>query len=100
MQQQLTTLKLLQKSQCVLLEFANGEEFEIPIITLRAHAPAAGEGLTEQQAEALTAALNIHRIEPVGNYAVKFHFTDGHNTSLYTWDYLYQLGQQQSEIKD
>ena len=39
--------------------------------------------------------VNIRDIEPVGNYAVKLHFDDGHNTGLYSWDYLYELGTQQ-----
>lgn len=94
MEKQVQTLKLLQKSRCLEVAYADGTTFNLPCAYLRTHSPAS-EGKLEPSAQAILEkqALNIERIEAVGNYAVKFHFTDGHNTSIYSWDYLYELGQ-------
>lgn len=94
MKKQVTSLKLLQKSKCLQIQFASGEFYELPCLYLRLYSPAAEDKISEDKvAELIDKDINITQIDPVGNYAVKFYFTDGHQSSIYSWDYLQQLGE-------
>lgn len=90
-----TELTLKKASRCLEVAFADGAEFRLPAEYLRVHSPSAevtghspGEGLLVTGKE----RVGIERIEPVGRYAVKLVFDDGHDTGLYTWQKLYELG--------
>lgn len=85
-------IKLLQKTKVVEVQFDNGEKFVLPCEYLRVFSPSAdAKGkLIPRKKE-----VNIINIEPVGHYAVKFLFDDGHHTGLYTWETLYDLATHQ-----
>lgn len=95
-----TLINLQQKSRLLVLEYDDGMRFELPCEYLRVYSPSADvKGHSPDQAVLQTGKeqINIDAIEPVGHYAVKLIFDDGHNTGLYTWEYLYELGQTQTE---
>ncbi len=88
-------VKLQKRSRRVQISFSDGQRFELAAEYLRVFSPSAevqghggGEGLLVAGKE----AVNIEKIEPVGRYAVRLVFDDGHNTGLYTWPILYDLG--------
>ena len=90
-----TEIKLLKRSRALQIGFSDGESFSLPAEYLRVFSPSAevqghggGEGVLVTGKE----AVNIDRIEPVGRYAVRLLFDDGHDTGLYTWPILYDLG--------
>lgn len=88
-------INLHQKSRMLVLEYDNGEKFELSCEYLRVHSPSAdvkGHGPGQEVLQTGKEKVNIKEIEPVGNYAVKLVFDDGHNTGLYSWSYLYELG--------
>ena len=89
-----TSLHLHQRSRVLDLHFSDGRRFSLPCEYLRVYSPSAecrGHGSDSPPPEH-KAGVNISRIEEVGHYAVRLHFDDGHNTGLYSWQYLYQLG--------
>lgn len=91
----LTEIKLLQKSRVVQIQFDNGEKYELPCEYLRVFSPSAevqGHGLAEPMLVAGKKHVNITSIEPVGQYAVKLIFDDGHKSGLYSFETLYKLG--------
>ena len=92
-----TDILLHQRSRVLELAFDDGARFNLSCEYLRVHSPSAevrghgpGQGVLQTGKE----TVNITGIEPVGNYAVKLVFDDGHDSGLYTWDYLYKLGHQ------
>jgi len=90
-----TDIRLHQQSRKLEIAFATGEVFELTCEFLRVHSPSAEvRGHSPEQATLQLGKqdVNIKAIEPIGNYAVKLVFDDGHETGLYTWDYLYELG--------
>ena len=75
--------------------------YELSAEFLRVHSPSAevrGHGQSTPKLEFGKADIGILNIEPSGHYAIKIHFEDGHDTGLYTWDYLYELCQQQDSL--
>jgi len=81
--------------------FDDGSSFSLPAEFLRVESPSAdvqGHGANQKKIVAGRAHVGIIEIEPVGNYAVRLHFDDLHNTGLYSWRYLYELGQRQDEL--
>ena len=89
-----TELCLHTQSRELLIQFDDGVQAKLPCEYLRVYSPSAEvRGHSPQQAvlQVGKEQVNIERIEPVGNYAVRLVFSDGHNTGLYTWEYLYQL---------
>lgn len=89
------SINLHQKSRVLELEFDDGEKFELSCEYLRVHSPSAevkGHGPGQEVLQTDKENVNISEIEPVGNYAIKLIFDDGHNTGLYSWSYLYELG--------
>lgn len=77
------------------IAFADGKSFKLPCEFLRVLSPSAevrGHGAGQEVLQTGKRDVNIVAVEPVGNYAVKLVFSDGHDTGLYSWDYLYTLG--------
>ncbi len=96
-----TDIKLHQQSRILEISFEDGQVFELSCEYLRVHSPSAEvRGHSPEQAvlQVGKEKVNIREIEPMGNYAVKLVFDDGHNTGLYTWDYLYELGANRDEF--
>ncbi len=88
-------IKLHQKSRRLEISYANGERFELSAELLRVYSPSAevrGHGPGQGVLQVGKEAVNIAAVEPVGSYAIKLVFDDGHDTGLYAWDYLYELG--------
>jgi DUF971 family protein len=94
-------IKLHQASRILEVTFADGEVFRLPCEFLRVYSPSAEvreHGPGQEVLQAGKKDVGIDAIEPVGTYAVKLVFSDGHDTGLYTWDYLYQLGRDQDRL--
>ena len=90
-----TNIKSRTKSRVLEVSFDDGSVFELPYEYLRVYSPSAevrGHGPGQEQLQVGKHEVGITRIEPVGNYAVRLVFDDGHDTGLYTWAYLYELG--------
>lgn len=90
-----TALKLKRASRILEATFSDGSTFELPAEYLRVYSPSAevkGHGPGEGVLVTGKRNVNIDSIEPVGRYAVKLVFDDGHDTGLYTWEKLYELG--------
>lgn len=93
-----TEIKLHQKSRLMEVAFTDGSRFELPYELLRVYSPSAevrGHGPGQEVLQVGKRDVEIKDIEPVGAYAVKLVFSDGHDTGLYSWDYLYELGETQ-----
>lgn len=87
-------IKLLQKTRVLEIQFNNGEKFILPCEYLRVFSPSAevkGHGQSEGKLVSGKKEVNIINIEPIGHYAVKLGFDDGHNTGIYSWETLYDL---------
>lgn len=84
-------LNLHQKSRILVIEFDDGQRFELPCEYLRVFSKAA-EVRTMDKPVIGKETVNITAIEPQGNYAIRLLFDDGHDTGIYSWDSLYQLG--------
>lgn len=96
-----TEIKLHQKSRFLELAFASGGRFELSCEFLRVFTPSAearGHGPGQETLQVGKRDVNIERIEPVGNYALKLVFSDGHDSGLYSWDMLYNLGVHHDEL--
>jgi DUF971 family protein len=95
-----TDIKLHQQSRKLEVSFEDGQCFTLSCEFLRVYSPSADvRGHSPEQAvlQLGKEQVNIKDIEAVGNYAVKLVFDDGHDTGLYTWDYLYELGSRHTE---
>lgn len=96
-----TDIKLHKASKTLTLKYASGEEYTLPAEFLRVHSPSAevqGHGKPILQFGKLNVGLS--KLEPAGNYALKLTFDDGHDSGLFTWEYLYELGKRQNELLD
>jgi DUF971 family protein len=90
-----TEIKLHQKSRELEIAFADGKTFRLPCEFLRVYSPSAevrGHGPGQETLQTGKRDVEITAIEPVGNYAVVLRFSDEHDTGIYSWDYLYDLG--------
>ncbi|AZR82786.1 gamma-butyrobetaine hydroxylase-like domain-containing protein [Thiomicrospira sp. S5] len=90
-----TDIKLQQKSRQLVVTFDTGEVFELPCEYLRVYSQSAevtGHAPGQEVLQVGKRNVNIEGITPVGNYGVKLHFDDGHDTGIYTWERLYELG--------
>ena len=88
-------------TRSLVIAYDNGVTFTYPAELLRVESPSAevkGHGADEKRIVAGRSHVGIMKIEPVGNYAVRLHFDDLHDTGLYSWRYLYDLGDRQDEI--
>jgi DUF971 family protein len=90
-----SNIKLHQKSRLLELEFEDGTSFQLPCEYLRVYSPSAevsGHGPGQEVLQLHKEDVNIDAIEPQGNYAIKLVFDDRHDSGIYTWEYLYDLG--------
>jgi len=95
-----TELRLRRASRVLEVSFSDGSRFELPFEYLRVHSPSAevkGHGPGQEVLVLGKERVGITAIEPVGQYAVKLVFDDGHDTGLYTWKYLHELGRERAE---
>ena len=93
-----TEIKLHQQSRILEVAFNDGSRFEMPCEYLRVFSPSAevrGHGPGQEVLQVGKKNVEIKAIEPVGQYAVVLMFSDGHDSGIYSWDYLYDLGRKQ-----
>ena len=93
-----TEIKLHQVSKVLEVTFEDGRQFSLPCEYLRVFSPSAevrGHGPGQEVLQWGKRDVGIAAVEPVGVYAVKLAFTDGHDTGIFSWDYLYELGVKQ-----
>ena len=96
-----TEIKLHQKSRVLEITFADKKTFRLPCEFLRVFSPSAevrGHGPGQELLQVGKKDVGITQIEPVGTYAVQLHFSDGHNTGIYSWELLYDYGIKQNEM--
>ena len=88
-------------SQVLEIAFTDGKSFRIPFELMRVYSPSAevqGHGPGQETLQTGKRNVGIVALEPVGNYAVQPTFSDGHQSGIYTWDYLHFLGSQQQQL--
>ena len=98
-----TPQSLVVHSQSKVLEvsFSDGSEFRIPFELMRIYSPSAevqGHGPGQEVLQTGKRNVDLAALEPVGNYAVQPTFSDGHDSGIFSWDYLYFLGSQQDKL--
>ncbi len=96
-----TEIKLHQASRVLEIAFADGRAFRFPYEFLRVHSPSAevrGHGPGQEVLQVGKRDVAIKEVEAVGRYAIRPTFSDGHDTGIYSWEYLYELGLQQDEL--
>ena len=101
MSAQPTEIKLHQQSRMLEIAFDDGSTFQLPCELLRVYSPSAevaGHGPGQEVLQVGKKDVGITELVPVGSYAVQINFDDGHDTGLYTWEYLYKLGKNQSAL--
>ena len=89
------------QSKVLEISFSDGAEFRIPFELMRVYSPSAevqGHGPGQEVLQSGKREVDLTGLEPVGNYAVQPAFSDGHNSGIFTWDYLYFLGSQQDKL--
>ena len=99
-QNQATEIKLRTRSRVLEVAFEDGARFLLPFEYLRVHSPSAevkGHGPGQEVLVMGKQNVGIRAVEPVGQYAVKLVFDDGHDSGLYSWKYLRELGEKQAE---
>ena len=92
-----TALTLRTRSRVLAVTFSDGAQFDLPFEYLRVYSPSAevrGHGPGQETLQIGKHNVLVKKVEPVGNYAVRLVFDDGHDTGLYTWNYLYELGRE------
>ena len=95
------SITLHGQSRVLEIGFADGALFRIPFELMRVYSPSAevqGHGPGQEVLQTGKREIDIVELEPVGNYAVKPTFSDGHDSGIFSWDYLYFLGSQQGEL--
>jgi DUF971 family protein len=96
-----TSIIVHQESRVLEVEFDDGRAFRIPFELMRVYSPSAdvqGHGPGQEVLQTGKREVDLTALEPVGNYAVQPTFSDGHDTGLFSWDYLYFLGSQQDDL--
>ena len=96
-----TAVTVHQQSRVLQIGFADGSDFRIPFELMRVYSPSAevqGHGPGQEVLQTGKREVAVVTLEAVGNYAVLPMFSDGHNTGIYSWDYLYFLGSQQAQL--
>jgi DUF971 family protein len=89
------------QSKVLEISFSDGAAFRIPFELMRVYSPSAevqGHGPGQEVLQSGKRAVGLSGLEPVGNYAVQPSFTDGHDTGIFSWEYLYFLGSQQDRL--
>ena len=96
-----TDIRLHQKSRVMEIAFDDGQQFELSYEYLRVYSPSAevrGHGPGQEVLQVGKQNIGISELEPVGRYAVRPTFTDGHNSGIYSWDYLRMLGERREQL--
>ena len=96
-----TSITVHQQSRVLEVGFADGEQFRIPFELMRVYSPSAevqGHGPGQEVLQTGKREVVLTALEPIGNYAVQPSFSDGHDTGIFSWDYLYFLGSQQGDL--
>jgi len=96
-----TDIVLHSQSKVMEIAFSDGLSFRIPFELLRVYSPSAevqGHGPGQEVLQTGKREVAIVALEPVGHYAVQPQFSDGHNSGIFSWDYLYSLGQREAEL--
>ena len=96
-----TALTVHSQSRILEIAFSDGAQFRIPFELMRIYSPSAevqGHGPGQEILQTGKREVNMVELEPIGNYAVKPVFSDGHESGLFTWDYLYHLGADESQL--
>jgi DUF971 family protein len=89
------------QSHVLEISFSDGASFRIPFELMRVYSPSAevqGHGEGQEVLQTGKRTVTLQTLEPVGNYAVQPTFSDGHNTGIFSWDYLYHLGAQEAAL--
>lgn len=90
-----------QASRCLEIAFVDGKTFRIPFELMRVYSPSAevqGHGLGQEVLQSGKRLVGLMGLEPVGNYAVQPAFSDGHDSGIFSWEYLYFLGSQEADL--
>ena len=96
-----TEIKLHQQSRVMEVAFADGKTFKLSYEFLRVNSPSAevrGHGPGQEVLQTGKRGVEIRSLEPVGSYAVQPAFSDGHSTGIYSWEYLYFLGENHERL--
>jgi DUF971 family protein len=96
-----TDITVHQQSKLLEISFSSGENFKLPFELMRVYSPSAevqGHGPGQETLQTGKRDVALLELESVGNYAVKPVFSDGHDSGLFSWDYLYFLGSQQEQL--
>jgi DUF971 family protein len=96
-----TAITVHKQSRVLEIAFDDESEFALPFELLRVYSPSAevrGHGPGQETLQTGKRTVELTALEPVGNYAVQPHFSDGHDTGIYSWDYLHWLGTNQAEL--
>jgi DUF971 family protein len=96
-----TEIKLRKQSRVLEVGFDDGRLFSFPFEFLRVYSPSAevkGHGPGQETLQTGKRDVQITALEPVGHYAIQPVFSDGHNSGIYSWDYLYRLGLEQDKL--
>jgi DUF971 family protein len=93
-----TAITVHQQSRVLEVGFDDGSTFRIPFELMRVYSPSAevqGHGPGQEVLQTGKREVVLNGLEPIGNYAVQPSFSDGHDTGIYSWDYLHELGREQ-----
>ena len=96
-----TALTVHSQSRILEVAFSDGAAFKIPFELMRVYSPSAevqGHGPGQEVLQTGKREVGVVELEPIGNYAVKPVFSDGHDTGIFSWDYLYYLGADQDQL--
>ena len=94
-------IRLSKSKDSLFVRFDNGYKTTLSAELLRVESPSAevqGHGVGQKSTPAGKAKVTITALEPVGNYAIRINFSDGHDTGLFSWDILYDYGQRQQQL--
>ena len=96
-----SALTVHSQSRVLEVAFSDGAQFRIPFELMRVYSPSAevqGHGPGQEVLQTGKREVTVVELEPIGNYAVKPIFSDGHDSGLFSWDYLYFLGNEQDRL--
>ncbi len=96
-----TAITVHGRSRVLEVGFSDGKSFRIPFELMRVYSPSAevqGHGPGQEVLQTGKREVELTALEPVGNYAVQPRFSDGHETGIFSWDYLYYLGSEQDAL--
>jgi DUF971 family protein len=96
-----TEIRLRRDRRAVVVSFDDGRQYELAAEYLRVLSPSAevqGHSPEQRQTVGGKADVSVTAVDPVGNYAVRLTFSDGHNTGLFTWAYLHRLGEEHDKL--